>query len=101
LSAEEAEHEFSRRNKVMNYFSLMLRKRLRNDEDTGEDGDLLDGEKGKKPNKKEKDLKISEMDEWMDSDDDDDSDSDVKEEKTKSDDEADIKKKKKKGELNI
>ncbi|XP_001607159.1 general transcription factor IIF subunit 1 [Nasonia vitripennis] len=95
LSAEEAEIEFSRRNKVMNFFSLMLRKRLRNDEEGGEDGELLEGEKGKKPSKSQKDLKISEMDDWMDSDDDDDSDSDDKEEKKKSDDEDDKKKKKK------
>lgn len=71
LSAEEAEQEFSRRNKVMNYFSLMLRKRLRNDEEGADDEEIIEGGKGKKPSKKEKDLKISEMDEWMDSDDDD------------------------------
>lgn len=75
LSAEEAEQEFSKRNKVMNYFSLMLRKRLRNDEDGAEDAELVDGEKGKRPSKKkEKDLKISEMDKWIDSNHDDDSD---------------------------
>lgn len=75
----------------------MLRKRLRNDEDGAEDADLIDGEKGKRPSKKkEKDLKISEMDEWIDSDDDD-SGSDDKEDRKKSDDEDDDKKKKKKG----
>ena len=78
----------------MNYFTLMLRKRLRNDEEGGEDGDILENEKGKKSNKKEKDLKISEMDEWMDSDDDD--DDSEKEDKKKSDDDEDDKKKKKK-----
>ena len=81
----------------MNFFSLMLRKRLRNEEDGAEDGDVLESEKGKKPSKKEKDLKISEMDEWMESDDDDDSESEEKEEKKKSDDEDDAQKKKKKG----
>ncbi|KAJ8667134.1 hypothetical protein QAD02_008796 [Eretmocerus hayati] len=95
LSAEEAEQEFSRRNKSMNYFNLMMRKRLRNDEEDGEDAELLEGEKKKRSNKKEKDLKISEMDEWMDSDDDDASDSDEKEDKKKSDDEEASKKKKK------
>jgi len=58
LSAEEAEEEFSRRNKVMNYFSLMCKKRLRNDEEEAEDADL-EGEKGgKAKGKKKKDLKI-------------------------------------------
>ncbi|XP_043271762.1 general transcription factor IIF subunit 1 isoform X2 [Venturia canescens] len=101
LSAEEAEQEFSRRNQVMNYWSLMCRKRLRNDEDGGDDdGELAEaGRKaGKKPTKKEKELKISEMDEWMESDDDDDdSDSDADKEKKKaaaSDEEINTKKKK-------
>lgn len=94
LSAEEAEQEFSRRNKVMNYFSLMLRKRLRNDEEGADDEEIIEGGKGKKPSKKEKDLKISEMDEWMDSDDDD-SLSDDNESKKNSDEEDDTKKKKK------
>lgn len=94
LSAEEAEQEFSRRNKVMNYFSLMLRKRLRNDEDGGDEEELVESGKGKRPGKKEKELKISEMDEWMDSDDDE-SGSDEEETKKGSEDEDDGKKKKK------
>nr|XP_012145284.1 PREDICTED: general transcription factor IIF subunit 1 isoform X2 [Megachile rotundata] len=94
LSAEEAEQEFSRRNKVMNYFSLMLRKRLRNDEEGADDEEMMDGGKGKKPTKKEKELKISEMDEWMDSDDDD-SNSNDDENKKNSEEEDDAKKKKK------
>lgn len=97
LSAEEAEQEFSRRNKVINFFSLMLRKRLRNDEEGGDDEELIDGGKGKKPGKKEKDLKISEMDEWMDTDDDDSGSDD--EENKKSSDEED--KKKKKGKVEV
>lgn len=46
LSAEEAEQEFGKRNKVLNYFSLMLRKRLKGDEEI----DMEEGEetKGKK-----------------------------------------------------
>ena len=94
LSAEEAEQEFSRRNKVMNYFSLMLRKRLRNDEEGADDEEMIEGGKGKKPGKKEKELKISEMDEWMDSDDDD-SNSNDDETKKNSEEEEDLKKKKK------
>lgn len=97
LSAEEAEQEFSRRNKVMNYFSLMLRKRLRNDEEGADDEELIDGGKSKKPSKKEKDLKISEMDEWMDSDDDSLSNED---EVKKNSDEEDDSNKKKKGKVN-
>lgn len=94
LSAEEAEQEFSRRNKVINYFSLMLRKRLRNDEDGGDEEELVEGGKSKRPGKKEKELKISEMDEWMDSEDDE-SDSDEEETKKGSEDEEKGKKKKK------
>lgn len=71
----------------------MLRKRLRNDEDGGDEEELVEG-KGKKSGKKEKELKISEMDEWMDSDDDE-SDSDEEETKKGSEDEDDGKKKKK------
>ncbi|XP_012268691.1 general transcription factor IIF subunit 1 isoform X2 [Athalia rosae] len=96
LSAEEAEQEFSRRDRVMNFFSLMLRKRLRNDDEGGEeDSELAEGGKGKKLGKKDKELKISEMDEWMDSDDDD-SSSDEDKEKKNSEEEEDDKKKKKK-----
>lgn len=92
LSAEEAEMEFSKRNKHLNYFSLMLRKRLK-----GEDDNELDEgeEKGKKSStKKAKELKISEMDEWMDSSDDESSEN---EEKEDDDEGADKKKKPKKG----
>ncbi|XP_075229010.1 general transcription factor IIF subunit 1-like isoform X2 [Lycorma delicatula] len=66
LSAEEAEQEFGRRNKAMNYFSLMLRKRLKN----CEDGDGIEEEEAKRnTTKKTKgELKISDMDEWADSD---------------------------------
>ncbi|XP_053983198.1 general transcription factor IIF subunit 1 [Hylaeus anthracinus] len=94
LSAEEAEQEFSRRNKVINYFSLMLRKRLRNDEEGGDDEEIVEGGKSKRPTKKEKDLKISEMDDWMDSDDDN-SGSDADENKKNSDEEDNSKKKQK------
>uniref|UniRef100_A0A6P7GYD7 Transcription initiation factor IIF subunit alpha n=1 Tax=Diabrotica virgifera virgifera TaxID=50390 RepID=A0A6P7GYD7_DIAVI len=90
LSAEEAEMEFSKRNKHLNYFSLMLRKRLKGEEET----ELDEGEEKSKKStsKKEKELKISEMDEWMDSSDD---ESSAEEEKEDSE-EADKKKKAKK-----
>lgn len=95
LSAEEAEMEFSKRNKHLNYFSLMLRKRLKGEDDH----DLDEGEeKSKKSSsKKVKELKISEMDEWMDSSDDDSSDN---EDKKEEEEEADKKKKGKKGNKN-
>ncbi|KAG8232357.1 hypothetical protein J437_LFUL008825 [Ladona fulva] len=67
LSAEEAEQEFGRRNKVMNFFSLMLRKRLRNDED-GEMEELEEGRRGGGGKAGKGELKISEMDDWVDSD---------------------------------
>uniref|UniRef100_A0A1E1WV87 Transcription initiation factor IIF subunit alpha n=1 Tax=Pectinophora gossypiella TaxID=13191 RepID=A0A1E1WV87_PECGO len=63
LSAEEAEQEFGRRNKVMNYFSLMFRKRMRGD-------DIADGEddpdekkpKGSKAKKRSQNIRHGRMD---------------------------------------
>uniref|UniRef100_A0A182N7B4 Transcription initiation factor IIF subunit alpha n=1 Tax=Anopheles dirus TaxID=7168 RepID=A0A182N7B4_9DIPT len=67
LSAEEAEQEYGRRKKTMNYFSLMFRKRLKKGEDN--EADEQEETKGKKgEGGKSKDLKISDMDEWIDSD---------------------------------
>lgn len=82
LSAEEAEHEFGRRNRVMNYFSLMMRKRLKGDDDDGEDPEeaklkLAGG------SKKGTELKISDMDEWMESDEESESSNDEDAEKSK------------------
>ncbi|XP_017874927.1 PREDICTED: general transcription factor IIF subunit 1 [Drosophila arizonae] len=85
LSAEEAEQEFGRRKKVMNYFSLMLRKRLRGDEEEEQDPEevkLL-----KAATKKSKELKITDMDEWIDSEDE--SDSEDEEEKKKEQEDSD------------
>lgn len=80
LSAEEAEAEFGRRNKTVNYFSLMVRKRLRGEEEEGEDPEEMKLKK-MPSGKKAKELKISDMDEWMESDDDSDSSGDEDKEK--------------------
>ncbi|XP_072935560.1 general transcription factor IIF subunit 1 isoform X2 [Epargyreus clarus] len=96
LSAEEAEQEFGRRNKVINYFSLMCRKRMRGD-DAADDGEDPDEAKPKGA-KAKKDLKISDMDEWIDSDED---SSNSEGEKEKEDSDSGAKKKKaKKGATN-
>ncbi|XP_030637627.1 general transcription factor IIF subunit 1 [Chanos chanos] len=50
LTAEEAEEEWGRRNKVVNHFSIMLQRRLR-DQERGEE-DEEEGEKGGKKKKK-------------------------------------------------
>lgn len=108
LNAEEAEEEFGRRDKVLNYFSIMLRKRLKN-EDDGE----KDPEEAEKPKKKSSkygtgssDLKISDMDEWIHSSEEeseedgvaeDTADSKSKDKKKKGPDKKKSKKKKKKG----
>lgn len=95
LSAEEAEQEFGRRKKVMNYFTLMLRKRLKGDEEEEKDPEEV---KVKGGGKKSKDFKISEIDEWIDSEEESDSDSDEEEKKKKEEDsDDDGKKKGKKG----
>lgn len=65
LSAEEAEEEFVRRDKVMNYFNIMLKKRQKAEEQIEEEEE---GEKGKGKNKKasvRKEFKISDADDWM------------------------------------
>lgn len=74
----------------------MMRKRARNnEEDADDDLELADAGKKIKGIKREKELKISEMDEWMDSDDD--SDGSETEKKKGSDEESDSDKKKKTG----
>ncbi|XP_051572677.1 general transcription factor IIF subunit 1-like isoform X1 [Myxocyprinus asiaticus] len=50
LTAEEAEEEWGRRNKVVNHFSIMLQRRLREQERGEEEED--EGEKGGKKKKK-------------------------------------------------
>ncbi|XP_077549591.1 transcription factor IIFalpha isoform X3 [Haemaphysalis longicornis] len=91
LTAEEAEVEFERRDKVMNHFSIMLRKKMANEEEgSKEEGEEEKGKKGKKE-KKNRDFQITEMDDWVidsDGEGDDDSDGD------KDDDESGSKKKK-------
>ncbi|KAJ1525136.1 hypothetical protein ONE63_009972 [Megalurothrips usitatus] len=97
LSAEEAEEEFGRRHKQQNYFSLMMRKRLRPEEDL--DLDDPDEAKGKRKGgggKKSKELKISDMEEWMDSEDESDSDDNDEKDEEKAEKTADKKKKGKK-----
>nr|CAD7577376.1 unnamed protein product [Timema californicum] len=81
LTAEEAEEEFGRRNKSFNLFSVMMRKRLHGGEDV--EGDEPEEGKGKKSFSKKKELKISDMDDWVDSGDDTDSESGSDKEKEK------------------
>ncbi|XP_037527801.1 general transcription factor IIF subunit 1 isoform X5 [Rhipicephalus sanguineus] len=95
LTAEEAEVEFERRDKVMNHFSIMVRKKMALEEEGAkEEGEEEKGKKGKKGKKeKNRDFQITEMDDWVsdsDGDGDDDSDGDR-------DDDGDGGKKKKKG----
>ncbi|KAL1402145.1 hypothetical protein pipiens_006209 [Culex pipiens pipiens] len=99
LSAEEAEAEFGRRKKVMNYFSLMLKKRMKGDEEAVEDQEEAKAKKSAGGGGKSKDLKISDMDEWIDSDEQsssDDEDGEGKPKEKDSDDEKDKKAKNKK-----
>jgi len=59
LNAEEAEEQFEKRDKIMNYFSVMIQKKARQDEEDPEE------EKGAKKKTQEKSLKLSEIDDWM------------------------------------
>ncbi|XP_068249344.1 general transcription factor IIF subunit 1 isoform X2 [Palaemon carinicauda] len=57
LTAEEAEQHFERRNKIMNYFTVMKK-----DKNAAQDGDEDSGKS------KKKELILSEMDDWMSDD---------------------------------
>ena len=52
LDADEAEERFEQRNKTLNYFSIMLSKKLKDSEDGDEDG--AGGSDGKEARSKEK-----------------------------------------------
>lgn len=81
LNSEEAEEEFSRRDKTLNYFSIMVRKRCRNDEDPDKVDEEEKNLKVKTSKKSSKDLVLTDIDEWFDiSDDEDDDDDDNDEE---------------------
>ncbi|KAK2187125.1 hypothetical protein NP493_177g00019 [Ridgeia piscesae] len=65
LNSEEAEEEFDRRDRTLNYFSIMVRKRMKNDEDAAAEADAEDGaKKGNSSKKKSKDFMLTELDEW-------------------------------------
>lgn len=53
LDADEAEERFEKRNKTLNYFSIMLGKKLKDSED-GEEGGAGAGEGGKDVKVKER-----------------------------------------------
>ncbi|XP_074641856.1 general transcription factor IIF subunit 1-like [Tubulanus polymorphus] len=102
LNSEEAEEEFSKRDQTLNKFSVMLRRRIKNDEDL-DDADGEEGEKGNKASKskkKDKNFKLTEMDDWSDKDEDadenedDSDDDDADDEKKKKSNKKDDKKKK-------
>ncbi|KAL8625653.1 hypothetical protein ACOMHN_043928 [Nucella lapillus] len=102
LNSDEAEEEFLRRDKTLNYFNIMLKKRVKNeDKDTELDEEEKAAKsKASKSSKKNKDFMLTDMDDWADlSDDDDgeDEDEDGDGEKNKDDGEKDKKKKKKGG----
>ncbi|XP_064625225.1 general transcription factor IIF subunit 1-like isoform X2 [Lineus longissimus] len=76
LTMEEAEEEFERRDKTLNYFSIMVKKRLNKDE-VGDD-EVDDGEGGgkKKSASKKKGFMMMDKDDWTDDEEDDDDDDD-------------------------
>ncbi|XP_014681393.1 PREDICTED: general transcription factor IIF subunit 1-like isoform X2 [Priapulus caudatus] len=87
LNDEEAEEEFGRRNKVLNHFSIMVRKRLKAE---GEEVEEVDAEPKTKEQKSSSSSKsggsfrLTDHDEWQDSDEDEeDSDAEGGEEESK------------------
>ncbi|XP_029645882.1 general transcription factor IIF subunit 1 isoform X1 [Octopus sinensis] len=73
LNAEEAEEEFKKRDKTLNLFSVMMRKKIR-PEDT--DLDAEEGEEKKTKTKKQKDFLLTDLDDWAVMSDEDDRDED-------------------------
>ncbi|XP_028455217.1 general transcription factor IIF subunit 1 isoform X2 [Perca flavescens] len=66
LTAEEAEEEWGRRNKVVNHFSIMLQRRFREQERGGDDDDDENEKSGKKKKKgggRGADLRIHDLEE--------------------------------------
>lgn len=61
LNSEEAEEEFLKRDKTMNMFSIMVRKRIKKEEDNPEE---QDAEEKKTSKKKDKSLILTDMEEW-------------------------------------
>ncbi|XP_059848242.1 general transcription factor IIF subunit 1 [Hypanus sabinus] len=103
LTAEEAEEEWGRRNKVVNHFSIMLQKRLKDqDREEGEEEEEK-VRKGKEKKKKGTDLQIHELEDDLEmssdeSDGESGNDSDTKRDtKAKKKGKGALKKKKKKG----
>ncbi|XP_064605564.1 general transcription factor IIF subunit 1-like isoform X2 [Liolophura sinensis] len=95
LNSDEAEEEFSKRDRIMNYFNVMLKKRIKNDD---KEVEMEEAEKivQNKSKKKSKDFLLTDMDDWVAlSDEDDEENEEEKEEKE--DEESKGKKKKKKG----
>lgn len=76
LNSEEAEEEFSRRDKTLNYFNLMVKKRMQIEDKSveGEEGEKPKGKK--KSSKADRDLQLTDMDDMLEMSDDDDRDSD-------------------------
>merc|ERR1712228_871766 len=108
LKEEDAEEEFSKRNKVMSRFSTMVRKRINDDkeDDDNDDDDEGSGKKqgrdkaGGKNKKKKNQFNLTDMDDWVEESEEEgsgDSDGEGKKKKEEED-EFTVKKKPKKGE---
>lgn len=76
LTAEEAEEEWGRRNKVVNHFSIMVMRRLKDQDRDDMDEDDEKEKKGKKKKKKNNDLKIHDLEDDLEMSSDESEDSD-------------------------
>jgi len=85
LNEEEVEKEFEKRDRTINFFNLMMKKRMRNED--LEDGELEEAAKKEKAKGRGKDFKLTDMDEFdegaNDEDSDDEDGSDAEEKKAK------------------
>ena len=64
LDAEEAEERYANRGKILNKWAVMVNRKLKNDDEAGEEDPDGDEAKAKKGKKKGDNFKISDMDEW-------------------------------------
>lgn len=92
LNAEEAEEKYAERGKILNHWAVMVNRKLKPDQEPEDDAEDEFG-KGKKKKSGQKSLKISDMDDWVNSGDELDSDEadELKEESEEDDNDNDKK----------
>ncbi|WAR23594.1 T2FA-like protein [Mya arenaria] len=95
LNSEEAEEEFSRRDKTMNLFSIMVRKRIKNEDDVEDNK-----EEKKVKSKGKKNLILTDMEDWAISSEEEEEEGEEGEKKPKKEKKKEEKKRRKNAKMN-